>query len=108
MTMEIPVWKKQNMTVQEAASYSGIGLHKLYEITDDRNCELGNITPGIDIGNNYELNATPKFSKRKRLRSKNESANLKTCPTTNSSNKKGRSLSSSVNKNIQKKKLQLN
>ena len=86
----------------------GICVRKEKLKIDDRNCELGNITPGIDIGNNYELNATPKFSKRKRLRSKNESANLKTCPTTNSSNKKGRSLSSSVNKNIQKKKLQLN
>ena len=67
-----------------------------------------NDAPLINYGNNNELNATPKFSKRKRMRSKNESGNLKTCPTTNSSNKKGRSLSASVNKNIQKKKLNLN
>ena len=67
-----------------------------------------NDVPLINYGNNNELNATPKFSKRKRMRSKNESGNLKTCPTTNSSNKKGRSLSASVNKNIQKKKLNLN
>ena len=51
MTMEIPVWKKQNMTVQEAASYSGIGLHKLYEITDDRNCEFV-----LRIGNKRLIN----------------------------------------------------
>ncbi len=51
MTMEIPVWKKQNMTVQEAASYSGIGLHKLYELTDDRNCEFV-----LRIGNKRLIN----------------------------------------------------
>ena len=67
-----------------------------------------NDAPLFNYGNSNELNATPKFSKRKRMRSKNESGNLKTCPTTNSSNKKGRSLSASVNKNIQKKKLNLN
>ena len=51
MTMEIPVWKKQNMTVQETASYSGIGLHKLYELTDDRNCEFV-----LRIGNKRLIN----------------------------------------------------
>ena len=51
MTMEVPVWKKQNMTVQEAASYSGIGLHKLYELTDDRNCEFV-----LRIGNKRLIN----------------------------------------------------
>ena len=51
MTMEIPVWKKQNMTVQEAAAYSGIGLHKLYELTDDRNCEFV-----LRIGNKRLIN----------------------------------------------------
>ena len=51
MTMKIPVWKKQNMTVQEAASYSGIGLHKLYELTDDRNCEFV-----LRIGNKRLIN----------------------------------------------------
>ena len=74
---------------------------------DKRDIDLYMISSKINLAKNY-LNFTPKFSKRKRIRSKNESGNLKTCPTTNSSNKKGRSLSSSINKNIQKKKLQLN
>ena len=74
---------------------------------DKRDIDLNIISPSINLANNY-LNFTPKFSKRKRIRSKNDSANLKTCPTTNSSNKKGRNLTSSINKNIQKKKLQLN
>ena len=84
----------------------GIFVRKEKMDLDGRNIDL--TTPVINLGKNYELNATPKFSKKKRMRSKNESANLKTCPTTNSSNKKGRNLSTSVNKNIQKKKLQLN
>ena len=82
-----------------------VGREKLS--LDKRDIDLNLISSKINLSNNY-LNFTPKFSKRKRIRSKNESANLKTCPTTNSSNKKGRNLSSSINKNIQKKKLQLN
>ena len=78
---------------------------------EERNINLNNLLNNNKnnylIVNNYELNSTPKFSKKKRIRSKNDSANLKTCPTTNSANKRGRGLTSSVNKNIQKKKLQL-
>ena len=85
----------------------GINVRKDQLKLDKREIDLNDI-PLINYGNNNELNATPKFSKRKRMRSKNESGNLKTCPTTNSSNKKGRGLSASVNKNIQKKKLNLN
>ena len=89
----------------------GICVRKESLKLEERDINLNNIN---NINNNYlivnnnELNATPKFSKKKRLRIKNESANLNTCPTTNSANKKGRGLSTSVNKNIQKKKLQLN
>ena len=59
--------------------------------------------------NNYnELNETPKFSNKKRLRGKNESsAGIKTCPTTNSSNRRKKGVSVS-NKNIKHKRLQLN
>ena len=54
-----------------------------------------------------EINETPKFSNKKRLRAKNEnSTSVKTCPTTNSSNKIKKAVSV-VNKNIKKKKLQL-
>ena len=85
----------------------GINVRKDQLKMVPRELDLNDV-PLINYGNNNELNATPKFSKRKRMRNKNESGNLKTCPTTNSSNKKGRSLSASVNKNIQKKKLNLN
>ena len=82
----------------------GICIRKDKLNLEERNLPLNSIISGI----NSELNATPKFSKRKRLRGKNESGNLKTCPTTNSSIKKRTGLSSSINKNIEKKKLQLN
>ena len=85
----------------------GINVRKDQLKMVPRELDLNDV-PLINYGNSNELNATPKFSKRKRMRSKNESGNLKTCPTTNSSNKKGRNLSASVNKNIQKKKLNLN
>ena len=58
--------------------------------------------------NNFNnINETPKYSNRKRARSKNDISNMKTCPTTNSSKRRKKGLPS-VNRNIQKKKLQLN
>lgn len=35
---DIPVWHKTNLTIEEAAAYSGIGMKKLYEMTGDENC----------------------------------------------------------------------
>ena len=62
------------------------------------------------LSNNYnDINETPKFSNKKRLRTKNESsAGNKTCPTTNSSNRRKKGGVSVVNRNIKKKRLQLN
>ena len=37
---EIPIWEKANLTLEEAAAYSGIGTDKLREITNDRNCNF--------------------------------------------------------------------
>ena len=62
----------------------------------------------IDKNNIKDLNETPKFSNKKRLRAKNEnSGDMKTCPTTNSSKRRKKGVSV-VNKNIKKKRLQLN
>ena len=35
---EVPIWEKQNLTLEEAAAYSGIGVNRLYEMTKDGNC----------------------------------------------------------------------
>ena len=37
---EIPIWEKANLTLEEAAAYSGIGTGKLREITNDRDCNF--------------------------------------------------------------------
>ena len=31
---EVPIWEKAALTIEEAAAYSNIGIHKLREITD--------------------------------------------------------------------------
>lgn len=37
--MVIPIWKKQNLTVEEAAAYSGIGVNKIREMTKSPFCD---------------------------------------------------------------------
>ncbi len=39
MKREVPIWCKSNLTLEEAAAYSGIGVNKLRQLTDERNCE---------------------------------------------------------------------
>ena len=34
----IPVWEKQNLTIQEASEYSNIGVNKLYAMIRDPFC----------------------------------------------------------------------
>lgn len=36
----IPFWMKSNLTIDEAAAYTGIGRHKLRELTDDESCSF--------------------------------------------------------------------
>jgi len=38
MKYEVPIWEKSNLTLEEAAAYSGIGTTKLREISDERDC----------------------------------------------------------------------
>lgn len=37
--MEIPVWEKVNLNLEEAAAYFNIGINKLRTLTDGRECE---------------------------------------------------------------------
>ena len=37
---EVPIWEKANLTLEEAAAYSGIGMGKLREITNERDCNF--------------------------------------------------------------------
>lgn len=36
----MPIWEKVNLTLNEAASYYGIGINKLRELTDGDNCKF--------------------------------------------------------------------
>lgn len=39
-TKEVPIWEKSNLTIEEAAAYSGIGRNKLRELTENENCQF--------------------------------------------------------------------
>ena len=36
--LEVPIWEKATLSLEEAAAYSGIGIHKLRQIADTKNC----------------------------------------------------------------------
>ncbi|MBO7711228.1 MAG: helix-turn-helix domain-containing protein [Lachnospiraceae bacterium] len=36
---EIPVWEKAMLTIKEAAAYTGIGVNKLRDMSDDASCD---------------------------------------------------------------------
>ena len=38
MRIEVPIWQKTNLTLEEAAAYTGVGTTKLREISEDSNC----------------------------------------------------------------------
>ena len=38
MRKEVPLWEKSNLTLEEAAVYSGIGINKLRKMTDREDC----------------------------------------------------------------------
>ena len=35
---EVPIWEKSNLTVEEAAAYTGIGINKIREMSESDNC----------------------------------------------------------------------
>lgn len=37
---EVPLWEKSNLTLEEAAAYSGIGINKLRAITNAEKCKF--------------------------------------------------------------------
>lgn len=40
MKPEVPIWEKANLTLAEAAAYSGIGINKLRRMSDDEHCSF--------------------------------------------------------------------
>lgn len=37
---EVPIWEKATLTIEEAARYSGIGINKLRELANRKNCNF--------------------------------------------------------------------
>ena len=37
---QVPIWEKSNLTLEEAAAYSGIGITKLRAMSNDENCQF--------------------------------------------------------------------
>ena len=40
MKHQVPIWEKSNLTLEEAAAYSGIGINQIREITNDERCKF--------------------------------------------------------------------
>lgn len=40
MRHEVPLWEKSNLTLEEAAAYSGIGINKLRELSNAAGCQF--------------------------------------------------------------------
>lgn len=38
--MEVPIWHKTTLTINETAAYSGIGIHKINELLKDPKCKF--------------------------------------------------------------------
>ncbi len=38
MKYEVPIWEKANLTLEEAAAYSNIGINRIRDISDEKNC----------------------------------------------------------------------
>lgn len=38
--LNVPIWEKMNLTLEEASVYSGIGINKLRQLTNDSNCKF--------------------------------------------------------------------
>lgn len=58
MSKSIPIWLKMNLTIPEAAAYSGIGEKRLREIIKDPKCDFV-----IYIGNKKQLIKREEFEK---------------------------------------------
>ena len=38
--LQVPIWHKSNLSVEEAAAYSGVGMTKLRQLSDREDCDF--------------------------------------------------------------------
>ncbi len=55
---EIPIWEKLNITIEVAAKYSNIGMHKIRELMNEKDCDFI-----LDVGRGKKLIKRKKFEK---------------------------------------------
>ena len=36
--IEVPIWEKSNLTVEETSAYSGIGINRIKDLSNNENC----------------------------------------------------------------------
>lgn len=36
--IEVPIWEKSNLTLEETAAYSGVGINRIREMTNNEDC----------------------------------------------------------------------
>ncbi len=58
MQTEIPISQKLNISIEEAASYSEIGVHKIRELMKEEDCDFV-----LKVGNKKNLIKRKKFEK---------------------------------------------
>lgn len=37
---EVPIWEKSNLSLEEATAYSSIGINKLRDLTNEKDCRF--------------------------------------------------------------------
>ena len=38
MDKDVPIWQKSNLTLEEAAMYTGVGINRLRELSNEKEC----------------------------------------------------------------------
>lgn len=38
--LEVPIWEKFGLTISEASAYSGIGINKIRELVNEKDCNF--------------------------------------------------------------------
>lgn len=38
MEKNVPIWQKSNLTLEEAAMYTGVGINRLRELSNEKEC----------------------------------------------------------------------
>ncbi len=56
--MIVPVWEKLNISVEEAAAYTGIGMHKIRELMNEQDCDFV-----LRVGNKKSLIKRERFER---------------------------------------------